>query len=574
MSGASSFARSADLPLFRHLRAELERRILVLDGAMGTMIQRHKPTEADYRGERFKSHGRDLHGNNDLFVLTRPEMIAEIHDQYLAAGSDIIETNTFSANAIAQADYELEPIVYELNVAAARLARRACDEWTAKTPGKPRFVAGAIGPTNRTLSMSPDVNDASFRAVTFDQMRVAYAEQVRGLIDGGVDLLIPETIVRHAQHQGVPGRDRGGLRGEAGSRLPVMLSVTIIDNSGRTLSGQTIDAFWTSVAHARPLSVGINCALGATQMRPYLAELASVADCYVSCYPNAGLPNAFGGYDEDAGHHRGAPARVRRQRPGEHRRRLLRHDAGAHRRDREDGRGTDAAPPAAATRVEAGLPRALRGLETLTICARGRNFLMIGERTNVTGSAKFAELITQGRLRQGAGGRARPGARRRQHPRRQHGRGDARRRGRDDDVPEPDRHRAGDRAHPDHGRQLEVVGDRGRPQVRAGQGDRQLDQPQGGARGFPAQGAPGPALRRRRRRHGVRRDRPGRHGRAQGRDLPARLQAAHRGDRLQPARHHLRSQHPGDRDRARGAQRVRARTSSRRRASSRRPARA
>ena len=282
------------------LRATLAKRIVLLDGAMGTMIQRHKLKEADYRGERFAGHDVDVKGDNDLLVLTRPDVIAGIHDAYMAAGSDIIETNTFNANAIAQADYKLESIVYELNVEAARLAKKVTAAWTAKTPDKPRFVAGAFGPTNRTLSMSPDVNDAAFRAVTFDQVKDAYAEQARGLIDGGVDLLIPETVT-----------DTLNLRAalvaieevfeEKGVRLPLMLSVTIVDQSGRTLSGQTIDAFWTSVAHARPLSVGINCSLGAEQMRPFLADLSAAATCFVSCYPNAGLPNPLAptGYDEE-----------------------------------------------------------------------------------------------------------------------------------------------------------------------------------------------------------------------------------------------------------------------------------
>jgi len=240
------------------LKAILARRILILDGAMGTMIQRHKPTEADYRGQRFKDHPRELKGNNDLFVLTRPEMIASIHAEYMAAGSDMLETNTFSSNAIAQADYGLESIVYELNLAGARLARRVADEWTAKTPDKPRFVAGAFGPTNRTLSMSPDVNDASFRAVSFDQMRAAYAEQARGLVDGAVDVLLVETAIDTLNVKSCLVAIEE-VFAEKGVRLPIMISVTIIDNSGRTLSGQTIDAFWTSIEHARPLSVGINC---------------------------------------------------------------------------------------------------------------------------------------------------------------------------------------------------------------------------------------------------------------------------------------------------------------------------
>ncbi|HEX9102244.1 MAG TPA: homocysteine S-methyltransferase family protein, partial [Polyangia bacterium] len=278
------------------LRALLKERVLVLDGAMGTQIQARKLGEADFRGDRFRDHPRELKGNSDLLALTRPDVIRDIHDAYLAAGADVIETNTFTATSIAQADYGLESAVYDINVAAARIARAAADDSKRQT-GRPRFVAGAIGPTNRTLSISPEVNDPSFRAVTFDQVRAAYAEQVRGLLDGGVDLLLAETVFDTLNLKAcLFAIDE--VFAERKARVPVMLSVTITDKSGRTLSGQTIDAWWVSVAHARPFAVGINCALGAAEMRPYLAELAAIADCYVSCYPNAGLPNAFGEYDE------------------------------------------------------------------------------------------------------------------------------------------------------------------------------------------------------------------------------------------------------------------------------------
>ena len=282
-------------------RSTLERllatRILVLDGAMGTMVQRHTLTEADFRGVRFAQHDKDLRGNNDLLILTQPEIIGGIHREYLAAGADIIETNTFSSNAIAQADYGLEDVVYEMNVEGARLARAAADEWTAKTPDRPRFVAGSMGPTNRILSISPDVNNPAFRNMTFDQLREAFKEQARALIDGGVDVLLLETIVDTLNAKaGIVALEE--VFQERGVRVPVMISVTITDRSGRTLSGQTIDAFWVSIAHAKPFSVGVNCALGARDMRPYVEELARHADCYISCYPNAGLPNAFGGYDE------------------------------------------------------------------------------------------------------------------------------------------------------------------------------------------------------------------------------------------------------------------------------------
>ena len=288
---------SASVDVRRQLDALLARRILVLDGAMGTMIQRHKLTEAEFRGRRWASHARDLRGNNDLLILTRPDVIDGIHREYLAAGADIIETNTFSSNAIAQSDYGLESAVYELNATGASLARAAADDYTALTPDRPRFVAGSMGPTNRILSISPDVNNPAFRNMTFDQLCEAYKEQVRGLIDGGSDLLLLETIVDTLNAKaGIVAIEE--VFAEKGVRLPLMISVTITDRSGRTLTGQTIDAFWVSVAHARPFSVGVNCALGARDMRPYVAELARLADCYVSCYPNAGLPNAFGEYDE------------------------------------------------------------------------------------------------------------------------------------------------------------------------------------------------------------------------------------------------------------------------------------
>ena len=279
------------------LHGLLARRILLLDGAMGTMIQRHTLTEADFRGDRFHNHGRDLKGNNDLLILTRPDVISEIHRAYLAAGADIVETNTFSSTAIAQADYGLESLAYELSVEGARLARAAVDEWNLKTPERPRFVAGAIGPTNRTLSISPDVGNPAFRAVTFDQVVAAYRDHVRGLIDGGADLLLVETIFDTLNAKAAIAAILDAFE-EKAVRLPLMISVTITDRSGRTLSGQTLDAFYTSIRHANPFSVGLNCAVGAREMRPHLAELARIAEMYVTCYPNAGLPNAFGEYDE------------------------------------------------------------------------------------------------------------------------------------------------------------------------------------------------------------------------------------------------------------------------------------
>jgi len=281
----------------RALEAAAAERILIIDGAMGTMIQRYKLDEADYRGERFKDWKQDVKGNNDLLVLTQPDIIEAIHEEYLAAGADLLETNTFNAQRISMADYGMEELSYEMNVAAARIARLAADKWTKKTPEKPRFVAGAVGPTNRTASISPDVNDPAFRNVDFDQLREAYKEQVRGLIEGGADIILIETIfdTLNAKAAGVATLE---VFEEKGVELPIMISGTITDRSGRTLSGQTPEAFWYSMRHLRPFSIGLNCALGAELMRPYLAELAAHADTRVSAYPNAGLPNEMGEYEE------------------------------------------------------------------------------------------------------------------------------------------------------------------------------------------------------------------------------------------------------------------------------------
>ncbi len=375
-------------------REQLERlvakRILLLDGAMGTMIQRRQLTEADFRGDRFATHRHDLRGDNDLLVLTRPDVIIDIHRQYLAAGADMIETNTFSGTAVAQADYGLESIVYELNYTAAQLAKQVTTEWSARTPDRPRFVAGAMGPTNRTLSISPDVNSPAFRAITFDAMRDAFKEQARGLIDGGVDVLLVETSFDTLNMKAAIVAIQELFR-DRGVELPLMLSATVTDRSGRTLSGQTIDAFWVSVAHAKPFSVGVNCALGARDMRPYLADLAAVAECYVTAYPNAGLPNAFGAYDE-------LPDETAA---------LLRDFASSGFVNVLGGCcGTTPDHIAAVARAIEGIPprtmprpatrfTQFSGLETLTI-RPDSNFQMIGERTNVTGSKKFARLILAG----------------------------------------------------------------------------------------------------------------------------------------------------------------------------------
>ena len=375
------------------LTRALEARILVIDGAMGTMIQRYGLTDADFRGERFKDHPHDVKGNNDLLVLTRPDVIREIHGLYLEAGADILETNSFGLNVISQADYALDDkqTVYDLNVAAARVAKDAAIEWTAKTPSKPRFVAGAIGPTTRTLSLSPDVNDPSARAVTYDQMREAYETQIEGLIDGGSDLLLFETItdtlnVKSGLHAAENVFARRGVR------LPIMISVTIVDKSGRTLSGQNIEAFAIAVAHAKPISIGINCSLGAAEMRPFLEALSRVAPFYVSAYPNAGLPNAFGAYDQ-------TPDQMA----------LLVHDFA------ESGfvnmlGGCCGSTPDHIAKIAAVVrdvaPRKIpvktehftewAGLEPCIVRPE-TNFIMVGERTNVTGSAAFRRLIKEGK---------------------------------------------------------------------------------------------------------------------------------------------------------------------------------
>jgi 5-methyltetrahydrofolate--homocysteine methyltransferase len=294
------------------IRELLNHRILVIDGAMGTMIQRYKLNEPDYRGERFKDWPSDVKGNNDLLCLTQPHIIREIHGHYLEAGADIIETNTFNAQRVSLADYHMEDLAYEINFAAAKIAKEAC---ALVGSGEQKFVAGAIGPMNKTLSLSPDVNNPGYRALTFDEAVAAYYEQVKGLVDGGVDLLMIETIFDTLNAKAAIFaikkffRERssspvGGSR--MGAELPIMISGTITDASGRTLSGQTLEAFYNSVRHARPLSIGLNCALGAKEMRPHIEELSQIAECYTSAYPNAGLPNAMGEYDEhpeDTGHY-------------------------------------------------------------------------------------------------------------------------------------------------------------------------------------------------------------------------------------------------------------------------------
>ena len=275
----------------------LKQRIVILDGAMGTMIQRYKLTEADYRGTRFTEHHVDVKGNNELLLLTRPDVIREIHEQYLAAGADLLETNTFGATSVAQEDYDMAELAYEMNVVAAQIARAACDQYS--TPDKPRFVAGAFGPTPRTASISPDVNDPGARNIDYEQLRAAYYEQGKGLLDGGADVFLVETIFDTLNAKAALFAIEQ-LFEDTGERLPVLISGTVTDASGRILSGQTVEAFWYSLRHAKPLTFGLNCALGGELMRPYIAELSKLCDCGVSCYPNAGLPNPMSdtGFDE------------------------------------------------------------------------------------------------------------------------------------------------------------------------------------------------------------------------------------------------------------------------------------
>ncbi len=283
-----------------NIKELLDRRILIIDGAMGTMIQRYKLSEADYRGERFKDWPSDIKGNNDLLCLTQPQIIKAIHKEYLEAGADIIETNTFNAQRISLADYNMQSLAYEINFEAAKIAKEALEEWRAESTARVGlgWVAGAIGPMNKTLSLSPDVNNPGYRALTFDEAVEAYYEQVKGLVEGGVALLLVETIFDTLNAKAAIFAIKKYFRDEKKESLPIMISGTITDASGRTLSGQTLEAFYNSVAHAKPLSIGLNCALGAKEMRPHIEELSQIASCYVSAYPNAGLPNAMGEYDE------------------------------------------------------------------------------------------------------------------------------------------------------------------------------------------------------------------------------------------------------------------------------------
>ncbi|MGI6048886.1 MAG: homocysteine S-methyltransferase family protein, partial [Petrimonas sp.] len=371
-----------------NIKQLLSRRILILDGAMGTLIQRHKLTEEQFRGERFKNVAKPQRGNNDLLSITQPEIISDIHRQYLSVGADIIETNTFNATSISMADYDMQSHVREINLSAAKLARKVADEFTAKTPDKPRFVAGSIGPTNKTTSMSPDVENPMYRAVTFDDMKASYKEQILALVEGGVDLLLLETVFDTLNAKAAIFAIQE-VAAETGKDIPLIISVTITDKAGRTLSGQTLEAFVTSVSHANPLAIGLNCSFGARDMKPYLKELERIAPFYVSAYPNAGLPNQLGEYDE-------TPEKMASQIREFIDEELVNIIGGCC--------GTTPEHIALYTElIEGKIPRKpaskpehlhLSGLEELKITPE-INFVNIGERCNVAGSRKFLRLINE-----------------------------------------------------------------------------------------------------------------------------------------------------------------------------------
>src|SRR5215212_8350381 len=375
--------RQARISRFRSL---LKQRILVLDCAMGTMIQGYGLSEEDYRGKRFAEHPRDLKGNNDLLSLTQPHVIRSIHEAVLEVGADIIETNTFNATAISQSDYATEDFAYEMNREAARLAREAADGFTGRTPDKPRFVAGAIGPTNRTASLSPDVNNPGFRNVTFDELKDAYRKAAKGLVDGGADLLLVETIFDTLNAKAAIFGIKELLE-EEGIEVPIMISGTITDASGRTLSGQTTEAFWNSVRHAEPISVGLNCALGSKDLRQYIEELSRVADVPVSAYPNAGLPNEFGEYEE-------TPEMMAAEVGEWAREGWLNIVGGCCGTTPEHIEAIAEAVSGCPPRETPELPHLMRlsGLEPCNI-GPGSLFVNVGERTNVTGSRRFKDLI-------------------------------------------------------------------------------------------------------------------------------------------------------------------------------------
>ena len=377
----------------KRLKEIAKERILVMDGAMGTMIQRYKLSEDDFRGNRFLNYHMDIKGNNDILSITKPEVISAIHKEYLEAGSDIIETNTFSGTRIAQADYDMEAFAYEINFESAKIAKAAAEEYTAKDPSKPRFVAGAFGPTNKTASMSPDVNNPAYRAVTFDELVDNYYEQAKGLFEGGVDIFLVETVFDTLNCKAALfAIDK--LFEEKNTKLPIMVSGTITDASGRTLSGQTVEAFWISVSHIDLFSVGLNCALGAQELRPYIQAMSNIAECNVSAYPNAGLPNELGEYDQS---------------PEEMQQYLKDFMSSGFVNIVGGCCGTTPDHIREMAKAAVGIPvrpipeqsklSTYSGLEPL-IARSNLNFINVGERTNVTGSRKFARLIKEGKYQE------------------------------------------------------------------------------------------------------------------------------------------------------------------------------
>ena len=481
-------------------------------------------TKPRFAGQRFADFHRDVRGNNDLLILTQPKAIEDIHAAYLRAGADIVATNTFSSTSIAQADYDMSDLAYELNRDGAKLARAAAERVTAED-GKPRFVAGALGPTNRTASISPDVSNPGYRAVTFDDLRKSYGEQINGLLDGGADLLLVETIFDTLNAKAALYAI-SEITEERGIDVPVMISGTITDKSGRLLSGQLPEAFWNSVRHAKPITIGFNCALGAEDLRAHIADIGRVADTLVCAYPNAGLPNEFGQYDEtpeymarligefaEAGlvnivggccgttpdHIAAIAAAVAPHKP----------------RARSRDRAAPAAVGPRAVRTDAGDPVRER--------RRAHQRHGLGE---------IPQADHGGRLHRGAAGGARPGRERRPDHRRQHGRGPARFRSRDGDVPQPRRRRARHRPRARDGRLLEIQRDRGRPEMRSGQAGGELDLDEGRRGEIHPRGPDRAPPWRRRRGDGVRRGRTGRYVRAQDRDLQARLRHPGRRGRL------------------------------------------
>ncbi len=518
---------------------------------MGTMIQRHGLSEEDFRGERFADWEQDVRGNSDMLSLTQPDVIRSIHREYLEAGADIVETNTFSAQRISQADYGMQDLAYEMNFESARLAREACDAVTAETPDRPRWVIGALGPDEHH---GLDLAGRQRPRQAQHHLRPAR----RGLPRAGPRPrrrrrrpAARRDDLRHPQRQGRDLRAGDAVRGARAAAGRSIISGTITDASGRTLSGQVTEAFWNSVRHARPLAVGLNCALGAAEMRPYVAELSRVADTFVSCYPNAGLPNEFGEYDETPDQ----TAAVLEEFASSGLVNLLGGCCGTTPEHIEAiARASKGKSPREVPEIEPALR--LSGLEPVTITDESL-FVNVGERTNITGLGALPPPDQGRRLQRRAHGGAAAGRGGRSGHRHQHGRGHDRRRRGDGPLRQADRQRARHLPRPADGRLLEVRGHRGRPQVRAGQADRQLHLDEGGRGQVPRAGPAVPQVRRRGRRDGLRRGRPGRQPRSSQGDLPAGLRHPRRRGRLPGRGHHLRPEHLRDRDRHRGARQLR-----------------